>query len=262
MVDLHYERLGAGPRLLYCNGSGVTLASTWPMLAPLAAGFDLVAFDYRGLGASTPVTDSYAMADLAADVAGLLDALGWEDTAMIGLSFGGMVAQEFAVTYPQRVTRLALLATSPGGAFASYPLETLAGLPDAERAERILTLTDRRWTPQWLAAHPDQAALASFATPDGTAGTPGAVLQLQARSGHDVLDRLFRVSCPTFVGSGRFDGIAPMANGEAIAERIAGAQFRVYQGGHGFLAQDRAAWPDLLAFLGSDGEGAADKLGR
>lgn len=262
MVELHYERLGAGPRLLYCNGSGVTLESTWPMLAPLATHFDLVAFDYRGLGASAPVTEPYAMADLAGDVAGLLDALGWEHTAMVGLSFGGMVAQEFAVTHPQRVTRLALLATSPGGVFSSYPLETLADLPDAERAERILALSDRRWTPRWLAAHPDQAALASGFAPDRSAGTLGAALQLHARSGHDVLDRLSRVRCPTFVGSGRFDGIAPVINGQAIAERVTGAEFRVYQGGHGFLAQDRAAWQDLTAFLGSDGEGAADKLGR
>ncbi|MFM8597617.1 MAG: alpha/beta fold hydrolase [Mycobacterium sp.] len=263
MVQLHRERLGAGPRLLYCNGSGVTLESTWPMLTPLAAHFDLVAFDYRGLGASAPVTEPYSMADLAGDVAELLDALGWDRTALVGLSFGGMVAQEFAVTHPERVTRLALLATSPGGAFPSYPLETLVDLPDGERAERTLVLSDRRMS-GWLADHPDEAAKANGFAPDSTQATPGALLQLRARSHHDVVDRLHRVNCPTFVASGRFDDIAPVVNGQAIADRVGGAEFRVYEGGHAFLVQDPAAWPDLVGFLGAGGQDAprADKLGR
>jgi pimeloyl-ACP methyl ester carboxylesterase len=96
-----------------------------PLLDRLSAQFDLLAFDYR-MGRSAPVTEPYAMADVAADVAALLDAIGWDRTALAGLSYGGMVAQEFAVVFPDRLDRLALMATSPGGAFASYPLETLA----------------------------------------------------------------------------------------------------------------------------------------
>ena len=99
------------------------------------------------------------MADVAADVAALLDEVGWERTALAGLSFGGMVAQEFAVTFADRIDRLALLATSPGGAFASYPLETLADLPPLERGLRSLNLADRRWTAEWFDAHPEDAAL-------------------------------------------------------------------------------------------------------
>ena len=64
-----------------------------------------------------------------------------------------------------------------------------------------------------------------------------------------MLDRLGRVRCPTLVGSGRYDGIAPVVNGQAIADRIPDAEFRVYDGGHLFLVQDPAAWPDLAAFL-------------
>ncbi len=114
-VELHVERAGQGPRLLYCNGSGATLAAVPWLLNRLAERFDVVAFDYRGMGASAPISEPYAMADAAADVAGLLDAFGWERTAMLGWSFGGMVAQEFAVSFPERLERLALLSTSPGG---------------------------------------------------------------------------------------------------------------------------------------------------
>lgn len=254
MTELHYERRGSGPRLLYCNGSGATLDSVRPLLAMLASRFDLLAFDYRGMGASAPVGESYTMADLAGDVAGLLDAVGWDRTLLVGLSFGGMVAQEFAVRFPDRINRLALLATSPGGEFASYPLDELGELPAAVRAQRTVELTDRRWTADWLARHPDQAALAAgFGTahdlPESDVQARGRRLQLAARKGHDVLERLHRVSCPTLVACGRYDDIAPVANGQAIVDRIPNAVLRVYDGGHLFLVQDPSAWPDLASFL-------------
>lgn len=252
--ELYHERLGEGPRLLYCNGSGTTVDSTRPLLQMLSAQFEVLAFDYRGMGRSAPVTEPYAMADIATDAAALLDAVGWERIALAGLSFGGMVAQELAVTFPERIDRLALMATSPGGAFASYPLDTLADLAPLERGLRSLNLADRRWTAEWFAARPEDAALVGTLA----AGLPaeetedqarGRVLQLQARAGHDVLDRLHRVTCPTFVGSGRYDDIAPVANGQAIADRITGATLHVYDSGHLFLLQDPAAWPEIAAFL-------------
>ena len=255
-VALHYERVGDGPRLLYCNGSGTTLDSTRPLLDKLAAQFELLAFDYRGMGRSAPVTEPYSMADVAADIAALLDAVGWGRTALAGLSYGGMAAQEFAVTFPDRLDRLALMATSPGGAFASYPLETLADLPALERGVRSLKLADRRWTPEWFAAHPDDAALvAGFAadmpTEETAAQAQGRLFQLQARKDHDVLDRLHRVTCPTFVGNGLYDDIAPVTNGQAIVDRITNATLHVYASGHLFLLQDPAAWPAIAAFLGA-----------
>ncbi len=211
-VDLHVERAGQGPRLLYCNGSGATLAAVPWLLNRLAERFDVVAFDYRGMGASAPISEPYAMADAAADVAGLLDALGWERTAMLGWSFGGMVAQEFAVSFPERLERLALLSTSPGGAFPSFRLDTLADLPVEQRAARTLQLMDQRWTGDWLAVHPVDAELvkrmAGEASGLSKSQLRGWNLQLQARSQHDVVERLGRITCPTFVANGRFDGIA------------------------------------------------------
>ena len=77
--------------------------------------------------------------------------------------------------------------------------------------------------------------------------------QLRARAGHNVYDRLGRIACPTLVASGRYDGIAPPANGEAIAARVPHAELRLYEGGHAFFAQDGRAFPDILGFLAGAG---------
>src|SRR6185369_1300589 len=94
-VELYWERRGSGPRLLFCNGSGTTLQAVRPLLDLVAARFDLLAWDYRGLGRSVPLRGPYSMADLAADAVGLLQIAGWDSCRVLGVSFGGMVAQEF-----------------------------------------------------------------------------------------------------------------------------------------------------------------------
>lgn len=253
-VELHVERLGSGPRLLFCNGSGTTVATSRGLLNRWARSFELLCFDYRGMGASAPIRQPYTMADIAADLLSLLDQLGWQRAAIAGWSFGGMVAQELAVTCPERVERLALLSTSPGGSVPSFPLHTLASLPPEERSSRLLQLMDSRWSPDWLAEHRRDAALAALcsAQPEAAASgeqARGRQLQLQARSTHNVLDRLGRIPCPTLVANGRYDGIAPLANGRAIAERLPHGQLRAYEGGHAFFLQDPQAWPELVAFL-------------
>ncbi len=145
-VDLSYELAGSGPRVLFCNGSGATLEGARPLLAAVARSVELLAFDQRGIGASGPAPAPYGMARLAADAQGLLDAVGWDTAAVVGVSFGGMVAQELAVTAPERVERLALLCTSPGGAGgSSYPLHELEALPPDERAAARARLLDERF---------------------------------------------------------------------------------------------------------------------
>ncbi|MGZ4688136.1 MAG: alpha/beta fold hydrolase [Acidimicrobiia bacterium] len=254
-ISVHYERSGGGPPLLFCNGSGSTLETSAPLIAPFTERFDVLAYDQRGLGRTEIPPTPYTMAQYAADAIGLLDAIGWDRCRVVGISFGGMVAQEIAVTWPDRVERLALLCTSPGGTDASsYPLQDLAKLPVDERIETGLRILDTRFTPEWLAAHPSDQALvemlAGRAAADKTAEQlRGEAGQIEARSHHDVYDRLPRISCPTFVASGRFDGIAPVANGEAIANQVPDSVLRVYDGGHAFIAQDAAAFPEILDFL-------------
>jgi pimeloyl-ACP methyl ester carboxylesterase len=254
-VELYWEQRGIGPRLLFCNGSGLTLPDVRPLLDLLTTSFDLLAWDYRGFGRSAPVTHPYTMADVAADAAGLLEIAGWGSCRVVGVSFGGMVAQEFAVTNPGRVERLALACTSPGGdGGSSYPLQKLLELPREQRAAAELTLADSRWDQRWLEAHPADRAIAQRLTAAGQdrqdpAAAAARAAQLEAREGHDVWDRLGTITCPTLVGYGKYDGIAPVHNSTSIASRIRGAELHGYEGGHGFLFQDPAALPAYVAFL-------------
>ena len=256
-IDVYYELHGSGPRLLVLNGSGGTIAGAKPMVDKLAQQFEVLIHDQRCLGRTTVTESTPTMADYAADAAALLGHVGWTTARVFGISFGGMVAQEFAVTWPQRVERLALLCTSPGGAGgSSFPLHTVASLPAAEQERLRLHLADSRYTREFLAEHPFDQSLVDFATAGRAMAKSveqlrGEALQLEARSHHDVWDRLGAITCPSLVACGEFDALAPPANSAAIASRVAGSELRSYQGGHAFVWQDRQAWPDIADFLTS-----------
>jgi len=258
-IDINFERAGSGPRLLFINGSGATLAQTRPLVDYYAARFDVVAYDQRGLGATSAPAGPYTMADYAADALALTESIGWDRFRLLGVSFGGMVAQEVAVTAPERIERLALMCTSPGGeGGGSYPLHTLESLAPEDQSEIWTQILDTRFTPEWLASHPSDRMLAEMVAQRPMMPKPdevrrGEVLQLEARAHHDVHDRLPRITCPTLVASGRFDGIAPLDNGRAIAAQIRGAELRIYEGGHVFFIQDERAYPEVLEFLAQTG---------
>ena len=254
-ISINYQILGEGPRVLFFNGSGGSIKGSQLLINAFAKTCQVLAHDQRGLGETSVPNGPYTMADYAQDAAALLDHVGWQTTNIIGLSFGGMVAQEFAVTFPDRVDRLVLMCTSAGGsAGSSYPLHQLAQLPTDERNKALRLLTDTRFTDQWLAAHPENAEIMRLQEdrPD-TQKTQleilGERLQLEARKGHDVANRLHLVTAPTFIAAGRFDGIAPLANSQAIAARIPNSTLNVYEGGHPFFTQDRQAMRDIRTFL-------------
>ena len=245
---------GGTGRLLFVSGSGGPM---WPqpeVLAPLLARFDVLAYEKRGLGRTEAPATAWTMADYAGDADALLGAAGWEGCRVLGVSFGGMIAQELAIRHPRRVERLALCCTSPGGAFASYPLHELADLPAEEREPLRASIADVRHDAAWQAAHPQEyaalaarhAALAAYADADAERRHRRL---LAARAGMDALGRLHRIATPTLVAGGVHDGIAPVRNQRALRDGIPGARLELFGGGHGFLREDPRAAPAVAAFL-------------
>jgi 3-oxoadipate enol-lactonase len=261
-VTLYFERAGTGEPLLFISGTGGDLRKKPSVFAgPLAQGFDILAYDQRGLGQSGVPEGPYSMADYADDAAALLEATGWDTSLVLGVSFGGMVAQELAIRHGTRVGRLVLCCTSSGGAGgSSIPFDELAQLSGRARVERQIEMMDDRWTGERRLTHPEEwsamveAMSGYLAEPDQTLQrAKGAALQLEARRHHDTWDRLGTITCPTLVCGGRFDGIAPPANSEALAGRIPGAELVLFDGGHQFLWQDRAAFGRIIDFLRGGG---------
>ena len=255
----YYQTAGAGPRLLYISGTGGDLRAKPSIFdSPLAQHFELLAYDQRGLGQTAVPDGPYTMRDYADDAGALLDALGWDRCLVMGVSFGGMVAQEFALRHPARVERMVLACTSAGGAgSASYPLHELAHLDAEDRARHTLRIGDTRLA-DTERDNPERFAklLAYMTNSDGIgADNPdrekGRALQLEARRHHDTYDRLPSLTMPVYICGGRYDGIAPPANLEALHAQIPNSQLEFFEGGHLFMLQDRAAFPRVVEWLAS-----------
>ncbi len=257
-IELYYERAGQGAPLLFISGTGGDLRVKPNVFdGPLPKLFDLLAYDQRGLGRSAKPDVAYSMANYADDAAALLEHAGWPAAKVIGVSFGGMVAQELVLRHPAKVERLVLACTSPGGAGgASYPFHEIQHLRGEERARHLISISDTRLDAAWAAAHPDDyGRFVAMVGADPYAGEPGREMgarrQLEARAGHDTWNRLEQIRCPVFIAAGRYDGIALPETQHKLASRIAGARLRFFEGGHLFMLQDRAALPAIAEFLNS-----------
>ena len=114
-VSLYYEEHGSGEPLLLIMGFTVSSIGWHWNIPAFAQSFRTIAFDNRGVGQSDKPDEPYSMAMFADDTAGLLDGLGIEQAHIFGISMGGMIAQEFALRHPGRVTSLTLGCTNCGG---------------------------------------------------------------------------------------------------------------------------------------------------
>jgi len=255
-IEIYYEIHGSGPRLFFIGGSGGDLRDKPGVFdGPLTRNFTVLSFDQRGLGQSDAPDGPYSMEDYGEDAAALMRALDFGPCPVMGVSFGGMVGQELACRYPELVTRLVLACTSAGGdAGASYPLHTLQDLEPRDRAIRMTEISDTRYDASWREANPDDAqklielALARTLPRDESV-VRGQHLQLEARSHHDTVSRLEQVTMPTYICAGKYDGIAPPKNQEALLAALPNASLEYFEGGHLFLMQDPSSFGKIADFL-------------
>jgi len=261
-VRLRVGLSGTGPPLLFLFGSGAagTIENAQPLVQRFAPAFQVACPDQRGLGKSDIPPGPWTMADYAADAFGVADELGWDTFAIIGISFGGMVALEMAAEDSSRIDRMVLWGTSPGGTAPSYPLERLTDLPADERNRLFAQIMDTRLDSRWDTEEaPPEAQLVAAVMKRG--GSPwsvpqgadenrreGLLRQLQARKTHDVMARLGRITCPVLIGAGTYDGLAPVCNARTMYAAIASSTLRVYDAGH-FFYLTKKAFLDGFEFL-------------
>ena len=259
-LDVYHEIHGTGPRVVLVSGTGGDVRQN-PRRGHgvLERRFEVLMYDQRGLGQTSKPDGPCAMADFADDCVALMDALGWDRAHVVGISFGGMVAQHVALRHPDRVDRLVLACTSSGGeGGASFDLLSVVDLAreDPERQRIVLPIMDTRNDP--TTDPPTYAPLFEVIAPimggpplnaDDPASEMGARRQLEARADHDTWDRLAEIGHQTFVVGGRYDAQAPPVNLERLAERIPDSTMQLFDGGHLFLLQDPLAWPAIADFL-------------
>jgi 3-oxoadipate enol-lactonase len=227
-------------------------------------GFSVIEYDQRGLGQTSKPDQHYTMADYADDAAALLQALFQNDVIpnetvhVVGISFGGMVAQHLAIRSPHLIDRLALCCTSTGGAGgSSFDLLAIAELPEDERVRITVEVMDTRndmsvsppvFAPGYLEMAKRGVRAKNLMERDPL-GPMGARRQLEARANHDTWSDLPNVHIPTLVCGGIYDAQASPDNVRALSNRLPDSQLSMFDGGHAFLYQDQHAWPAIAAFL-------------
>lgn len=239
---LAYIRRGSGePLLLIMGVAGHHEMWGRPFLDALAAQFDVVAFDHRGIGESARVDEPFGIADLADDAAAVLDHLGWESANVMGISMGGTVAQELTLRHPDRVRRLVLGCTwagadaEGGGVWGASvgKLADAAGSGDAMAAAQLMFAAN--FSPTYAA---DQGRFLEFVGQAGAVKVPGPVvlMQMHAAAEFSSVDRLADVDTPTLVLHGTVDEVILPAAGERLSKLIPGAKLELFDGvGHLFM---------------------------
>jgi pimeloyl-ACP methyl ester carboxylesterase len=249
---LHYERRGSGPPLLWITGFTISAEVFAPVLRLYERDYECIVYDNRGAGRTRARAGLTSMAQLAADAAGLLGRLGIDAAHVHGLSMGGMIAQELALRFPDRVRGLVLGGTSPGGPLAVRPtvreLAALGGVISAEgRRPGRPWLAGALFSEEFRRRHPDRVRelLRNFRV--HRPGLDGVASHWWASVYHDTVSRLPQIQAPTLVIHGECDAFAPLANARMLAERIPDAELAIVPGaGHAYLLEQPEASARLL----------------
>jgi pimeloyl-ACP methyl ester carboxylesterase len=255
-VKLHWESFGEGPAVLLVAGQGMTVDGWWSTIPVLAESFRVIAFDNRDTGRSSRSLFPYSVAHMADDAVAVLDAAGEQRAHVYGISLGSLVAQEVGLRHPGRVEALVLGASSAGGFAAlkpspSSPAQTFlirAGAMGPEEA--AWAAVPYTYAEKTRRSHAERIAT-DIAHRVSSPPEPIAYLhQATAVATHDAYERLNQIAAPTLVVHGEQDVFIPPANALVLAERIPGAQRRLWpDAGHMYPVDEPRADQEIARFL-------------
>ncbi len=232
-IRMNYRRVGEGEPLLLIMATSGSLGMWAPLEPALAARHDVISFDNRGLGGSERGDGPISMASMADDAAALLDALKVPRAHVLGWSLGSTVAQELALRHPSKAGSLVLYAT--WGRTDRYEAAVLAalGYPWAhDDLEAALTVLSLAFSPEFVNSDDFEPTMEQFLPlfPSTPEQMRVVVEQWDADRAHDTLDRLGEIKAPTLVIAGEQDVLTSPRYGEAVAQAIPGAQFKLLTG--------------------------------
>jgi 3-oxoadipate enol-lactonase len=257
-LDLHFQIDGEGPEtVVLINGLADEL-ETWSyqLQALLEAGYRVVRFDNRGIGQSAKPAGPYSSELLAADTKALVDHLGVRDFHLMGVSMGGMIAQTYALAYPDDLRSLTLACTyAAPGPFCSRmfglwaDLAPVMGVPFVMRDVTLWAFTGDFFTNRSDELAEFETAMRYFDQP-----VPAYLAQLAVIQNHDTTHRLSEISSPTLVLAGAADILIPTALSHELHQLIPGSQWRTTPGGHGCIWEHPAEFnAALIGFLREHG---------
>ena len=253
-AKIAYQVLGEGEPLIMCVGyaTNMDLWST-EVLEALKNKYQLIIFDYRGMGLSTNRDSAFTMETLADDVDALLQNLNIEKAHVLGWSMGGYVAQMFSIKYPQKVNKLILYATDCGDTITVNPDQKIIDIlanPKSTPLELLGTL----FPDEWMTAHPEPWKF----LPDAKEPTIGKTIGLEYMAvgkwlspGGGSAGHLHKLQMPVLLICGNDDKVVPCINSSILSDSIPNATLiRVNGTGHGMMYQLPSTFADyVLAFL-------------
>jgi pimeloyl-ACP methyl ester carboxylesterase len=248
-VRLAYDVQGTGEPLLLIQGLGYGRGGWGPARGLLAERFQVVSFDNRGAGESDVPSGPYTTAQLAGDALAVLDAVEIDGANVIGLSLGGMVAQELVLARPERVRKLVLCSTTPGGA-TSFPMpeQTVALMtraPALDPREALHRFVVNALAPDPPAELVQEIVAYRVANPPDPAGWRALA---GAGAAHDALGRLSAIQVPTLVVHGTADNVVDVRNARLFADAIEGVRLELFEGvGHLLPWERPQEFTDLVA---------------
>ena len=254
-VRLEYDLQGIGDPLVLIHGAQGDRSMFAGIAPKFAAQYRVLTFDQRGSGLSEKPDMEYSMAMLADDTAALMDQVGFSSAHIIGVSMGGMIAQELVLRHPQKVRRLVLGCTTPGGpksvALGGGPLAQAYSTKPMPAEERGRLLAEACFTKGYLETHPEIIPAMIEARRQRPIDPTALGHRMKAAYAHDTYDRLPQITCPTLVITGKDDVLVSWENSRILAERIPGAKFVLLEpAGHIFWTeQAQKSQEEIMAFL-------------
>jgi pimeloyl-ACP methyl ester carboxylesterase len=234
-IQIYYESHGAGEPLVLIPGFASSMWIWFRQIEELSKSFRVISFDPRGVSRSDKPQEAITIKTIADDIAALLDSIGIEKTHILGASFGGFVAQEFVLAYPQKVKSLILCCTSFGGAKHITPsLEVLAafastkGLNTEERVRENLLLA---FNQKYVETHKEEIDRVCELRAANVVPEYVYTQQLQAAVLFDTSERISQIETPTLVLTGDNDSIVPPQNSHNLAALIPNAELKFIKGG-------------------------------